>query len=369
MARHGRRTQRHSSPPHLKAWPKAAKAGCAPGALVYVGKDVAAPSFATLIEYGPEQDNYLETRFASPAEGQAYNPHYAVFWLNLHGLGNIDFLRIIGERFDLHPLTLEDILHTEQRPKIEVYPGYAYITMRLMSLNAEGGLSSEQISIVLGKRFALTFQEKPTGTFDAIRESLKSSQSRIRALGPDYLVYALLDKLVDRYFLVLETIGEQVETLADSIAAAPESAHFLRLQEYRRDLQTLKRGLWPLREVVGNLLRNEHGLFDTETLLYVRDVYDHLFQLIESVEALREIVGQSQEVYLSLQNQHMNGQMRMLTALTAIFMPMTLIAGIYGMNFDHIPELHWNWGYYWALGAMALIGAAMGIVFWRRKWF
>ncbi|MBS1157103.1 MAG: corA [Proteobacteria bacterium] len=368
MARRRRNTSRSNATRELKAFPTAAKAGLAPGTLKYVGRREAEESYATLIEYGPQAGDYQETRFTDPELGRQYQPRFETLWLNLHGLGNLDLLTVVGERFRLHPLVMEDILNTEHRPKIDAYPGYVFITTRLVFFAEDGALCSEQVSLILGTRFVLTFQEKPTGTFSAIREALKKSESQVRKLGGDYLVYLLLDKLVDRYYTVLEQIGEQVENLEDEIVSAPSSGHFLQVQESRRMLQYLKRGLWPLREVVNTLLRNESGFFDGETLLYLRDVYDHLVQLIESAEALREIVTAAQETCLSLQSQHMNIQMRRLTALTAVFMPLSLIAGIYGMNFEFMPELHWPMGYYAVLGGMGVIGLVLGWIFWRRKW-
>lgn len=368
MARHRRNPGRSNATRGLKSFPTAAKAGMAPGTMHYVGVHEAEETFATLIEYGTQPEDYQETRFTDPEEGRQYQPRFQTLWLNLHGLGNLDLLKVIGERFHLHPLVMEDILNTEHRPKIDAYPGYLFITTRLVFFAEDGALDSEQVSLVLGSRFVLTLQEKPTGTFSTIREALKKSESQVRKLGGDYLVYLLLDKLVDRYYTVLEQIGEQVEKLEDEIVTAPSPSHFLQVQECRRMLQYLKRGLWPLREVVNTLLRNESELFDAETLLYLRDVYDHLVQLIESTEALREIVTAAQETCLSLQSQHMNVQMRRLTALTAVFMPLTLIAGIYGMNFDFMPELRWHMGYYTVLGAMGFIGLILGWTFWRRKW-
>lgn len=368
MARHRHNTARHRVPRELKAFPTSAKAGLAPGTLKYIGTHAAEESYATLIEYGPDSGDYQQTRFTDPEEGRHYQPRFPTLWLNLHGLANQELLKVVSERFGLHPLVQEDILNTEHRPKIDMYPGYLFITTRLVFFTDEGHLGSEQVSLVLGSRFVLTFQEKPTGTFTAIREALQKSESQVRKLGGDYLVYLLLDKLVDRYYTVLEQIGERIELLEDEIVTAPAPDHFLQVQEVRRMLQYLKRGLWPLREVVNTLLRNESGLFDAETLLYMRDVYDHLVQLIESTESLREIVTAAQETCLSLQSQHLNVQMRRLTALTAVFMPLTLIAGIYGMNFDVMPELRWENGYYMVLAGMGVIGTVLGGIFWRRKW-
>ncbi|SFN39917.1 magnesium transporter [Formivibrio citricus] len=369
MARSRSNTQRHPRPAGLKVWPSAAKAGCAPGTLVYVGENEASETLATLIEYGEGENDYRETTFASLEKGRTFEPLYQTQWLNLHGLGNVDLLQLVGERFHLHPLVLEDILNTGQRPKVDVYPRYLFITTRLVHVSPEGEIGSEQICIILGAHYVLTIQEKPTGTFNSIRDSLKSTQAQIRKLGADYLVYALLDKLVDRYFSVLEVLGECIETLEEEISTGPKPEHLHRIQNLRRTLHYLKRGLWPLREVINTLQRDEADRFHPETQLYLRDVYDHTIQLIESVETLRDLVSGLQDTYLSLQTHHTNMQMRMLTAITTVFMPLTLIAGIYGMNFKFIPELEWHWGFYAVLGAMLVIGSSLGLYFRRRKWF
>ncbi|WP_255991595.1 magnesium/cobalt transporter CorA [Chitinolyticbacter albus] len=335
----------------------------------YVGPHQPEATLATLIEFGPNDGEFLETCFTSLEEGRRYEPTYKTFWLNLHGLGDVELLKYIGKRFNLHPLVMEDILNTEQRPKVEVYPGYLFVTARLVHSTDDGLIGSEQIAIVLGRGFVLTFQEKPTGTFDNIRVALKSAQSQVRALGADYLVYSLLDKLVDRYFGVLETMGERIELLDDEITAGPLPAHLNDIQCLRRALLTVKRGLWPTREMVNVLQRDEPDFFHAETQLYLRDVYDHCVQLIESTEALRDLLGSLQDTHLALQSHRMNLQMRVLTAITTVFMPLSLIAGIYGMNFDVMPELHWRWGYFGVLGGMALL-ALMLIGFFRlRRWF
>ncbi|WP_246038614.1 magnesium/cobalt transporter CorA [Chitiniphilus eburneus] len=363
----GRKAAAH--PSRLRHHPRADKAGSPPGTLRYVGPDNPEDTLATLIEFGPDEGAFFETRFTSLEEGKQYTPQQKTFWLNLHGLGNVELLKYVGRRFNLHPLVMEDILNTEQRPKVEVYAGYLFIIARLVHLEEGDQLGSEQIAIVLGRGFVLTFQEKPTGTFNSIRESLKNAQSQIRKLGADYLVYSLLDKLVDRYFGVVEKLGERIELVDDDIAAGPVPEHMNEIQNLRRALLYLKRGLWPTREVVNVMQRDDPDFFHAETQLYLRDVYDHTVQLIESTEALRDLVGSLQDTYLALQSNRMNLQMRMLTAVTTIFMPLSLVAGIYGMNFDNMPELHWQDGYFLVLGAMGILAAGLIGYFKLRRWF
>ncbi|BCL77434.1 magnesium and cobalt transport protein CorA [Jeongeupia sp. HS-3] len=359
----------HRKTNKLRQHLRADKAGQHPGTLQYVGPRRPEETLATLIEFGPNADDFIETRFTSLEDGKVFKPTHTTFWLNLHGLADLDLLKYVGQRFNLHPLTMEDILHTEQRPKVEVYPGYLYIVARLASVDADGFLCSEQVSIVLGHGFVLTFQEKPTGTFNGIRDSLKNAQSQVRKLGADYLVYLLLDKLVDRYFGVLEAMGDQIEHIDDQIAAGPVPDHLNEIQSLRRSMLSVKRGLWPLREVVNILQRDDADFFHQETQLYLRDVYDHTVQLIESTEALRELVTSLQDSYLSMQSHRMNMQMRMLTVITTVFMPLTLIAGIYGMNFEYMPELRWRVGYFWALGLMVAVTVGLITFFRRKQWF
>ncbi|WP_410499367.1 magnesium/cobalt transporter CorA [Chitinibacter sp. S2-10] len=368
MEKHRRNITSTGDRRRIKAHLKASKAGLAPGSLQYVGESEPTPTLATLIEFGQRDGEFLETRFTDLAQGREFVPTYGNYWLNLHGLEDLAMLQLIGQRFKLHPLVLEDILNTQQRPKVEAYSGYLFITARLMFLDECGSVESEQLSLVVGRNFLLTFQEKPTGTFAGIRDSLRSSESQLRKFGIDYLVYALLDKVVDRYFAVLEQIGERVDELEDEIIVQREPAQMQEVQHTRRSLQALKRGLWPLREVINVLQRDDADFFKDETQLYLRDVYDHTVQLIESVEALRETVSGLQDIYLALQSQTMNTQMRTLTVFTIIFSPLTLIAGIYGMNFDHMPELHWQWGYFAVLALMGLIGSSLGLYFWLRRW-
>ncbi|MBE9609016.1 magnesium/cobalt transporter CorA [Chitinilyticum piscinae] len=353
----------------MKKHLRADKAGAAPGTLLYVGQREAQPTLATLIEYGPEPGDFVETQFTAVEQGRVYQPKYPVLWLNLHGLENQALLQLVGERFRLHPLTLEDILNTQQRPKVEAYPHYLFITVRLHSLDENGNLEGEQVSIVLGRGFVLTFQEKPTGTFAGLREGLRRGESLVRRFGADYLVYSILDKLVDRDFTVLERLGDISDDLEDEmLESGTQPGQLRRLQQMRRSLQGMRRGLWPLRELINTLQRDEQDYFHDETQLYLRDVYDHSVQLIETVETLREALAGQQDTYHSLQGHKLNLQMRRLTVITIVFMPLTLITGIFGMNFEHMPGLKWQWGFGATMLAMALITTVLTLLFRNRRW-
>ncbi|GLR15093.1 magnesium and cobalt transport protein CorA [Chitinimonas prasina] len=331
--------------------------------------DAQAETLATLIEYGPDEHDLRETCFTSLAQGQGFQPSHGTLWLNIHGLGNHALLQEVARRFKLHPLTLEDILNTGQRSKVETFEHYLYIVAKLARFDdASGCVLTEQISIVLGRGWVLTFQEHPSGTFGEVRDQLRKGAGQVRRLGADYLVYALLDKLVDRYFGVLEALGERVETLEDVVLESPKPEVLTHIHALRREMLYLRRALWPMREVLNALQRDDADFFLSETQIYLRDVYDHAVHLIEAQEMLRDMIGSLTDFYMSNQGNRLNREMRMLTVIATIFMPLTFIAGVYGMNFEYMPELKWHYGYATVLALMATLGLGMGLFFWRRRW-
>lgn len=343
------------------------KIGKAPGELVHIGDIKTAEPLVTLIEYNA--DDYRETCFKSLQQGKEHQPELDTLWLNVHGLQDIAILEEIGQRFKLHPLVLEDILNTDQRPKVEDYGDYIFIVARFFDYDPQTlQLSSDQISLVVGRNFVLSFQERPTGKFQALRERLRANKGVIRRNGADYLCYSLLDAIVDHYFVVLERLSEQTETLENQLLAKPQAKALADIHTLKTDTMIIRRALWPLREELNMLQHGEASLFRQETLVYIRDVYDHTVHVIESVEMIRDLIGGMLDIYMSAMSNRLNQQMRVLTVITTIFMPLTLISSIYGMNFKHMPELEWHWGYYAVLGLMAAIAAVMGTIFWRRRW-
>lgn len=370
MAKHQHQLRRsknlHKELRVLKA--NAAKAGQAPGTLLYVGDRLADQTSATYIQYDPHayQEEPLEVgKVDKPSEKNA-----KVSWIKLQGLEDVKLVQEIGEHFGLHPLVLEDVLNTEQRPKIDIYPDYVFIVARLVSWDKEEQtVESEQLSIVLGKNWVLTFQEKTSEAFNEIQEGLQSEHTFLRTSGADYLMYALLDKVVDRYFTVLEGLGEAIELVEDQMILRSHQHDLHTLHAFRREMLHVRRSLWPLRDMINIVQRDETNILSTDTQLYLHDVYDHTIHLIESVESLRELIGTLQETHMSSQANNLNHQMRLLTAITTMFMPLTLISGIYGMNFKNMPELDWDYGYFAVLGMMVAILLGMGYAFWRRNWF
>lgn len=343
------------------------KLGMAPGTLVHVGEVKIKKPVVSLIEYSPRQ---FEERVFEPTEITAYKkPAAAKVWLNVHGVHDPQLIADIGQAFGLHPLVLEDILNTDQRPKADAYDDYLYIVTRSFYHDKEQSvLCSEQISLVLGKNFVLTFQERPTGSFEPVRERLRKNRTHIRESGSDYLAYALLDVIVDHYFIVLEQIGDDSETLEDILLRKPTTATLHKIHRLKRESMELRRSVWPFREVLNSLIRNEHRFFKDNTLLYLRDVYDHTVHFIESLESIRDLLGGMLDIYLSSLSNRLNMELRALTVVAMLFMPATLIASIFGMNFNKMPWINHDNGFWWAISIMAGVALMMGLIFWRHQW-
>jgi magnesium transporter len=276
-----------------------------------------------------------------------------------------DILEAVGAQADLHPLVIEDIHNTYQRPKVEDYEQYLYIVLKMISWDeAANEIRGEQVSLVLGKNFVLSFKEDPGDIFDPIRTSLREGKGRIRKQGPDYLAYALLDQVVDHYFIVLENLGEKIEDLEEELVTNPDAATLQTIHHLKRELIFLRKSVWPLREAISSLERWESPLLQPDTLVYLRDVYDHNIQVIDTIETFRDML----DIYLSSVSNRMNEVMKVLTIIATIFIPLTFIAGIYGMNFTNMPELGWPMGYFMIWGLMIVIFIGMLIFFKRKGW-
>lgn len=346
---------------------QAAKAGLAPGALIHLGERKTEHAAISLIEYG--EAGFAEHRFESIAASREHQPALPCLWLNVHGLHEPEVMAEIGRRFELHPLVLEDILNTNQRPKVDDYGDYLYLVARFFEVDPESRqVTSDQVSLVLGRNFVLSFQERPSGRFDPVRERLRQDRGQIRRLGVDYLAYSLLDAIVDRYFAILEDIGERTEELEELMLANPRKGELHALHRIRRETLTLRRSIWPLREVVNNLTREDNRFFRPETRPYLRDVYDHTVHAIESLEASRDVIAGMLDIYLSAISNRVNQEVRALTVVAVIFMPATLISGIFGMNFKAMPLLDTPIGFAVAIGMMAAVAGTLSLVFWRRRW-
>jgi magnesium transporter len=340
--------------------------------LAYVGDVAATPTeqpIITKIVYSPEGLVECVLSLDDLANFKRDSYQGKKLWLNVHGVHDEALIRRIGELFGLHPLVVEDILNTEQRPKLDEYDDYLFLETRNFYYEKSViSVSSEQISMVLGKDFLLTFQERRTGAFEHVRERLRNGRGHIRELGLDYLTYALLDSVVDRYFNVLEAMGDDSETLEDALLKNPTNAELNSIHQLKRISIELRRAVWPLREVINNLTRNESDFFHPNTMPYLRDVYDHTVNFIESLEAIRDSLAGLMDIYMTSVSQRVNLELRALTVVAMLFMPATLIAGIFGMNFVHMPWIDEHNGFWWAMSIMAGIALIMILIFWRRQW-
>jgi magnesium transporter len=352
-----------------KAWARHTLPGAPPGTLI---PDPDAPfPVIRVLAYGPEA--IAERAVESPQQVRDFLNAWPVIWVNVEGLGDAAIISQLGDIFGLHRLALEDVINVHQRAKVEQYGEHHFIVARMVMLRER--LETEQVSLFLGRNFVLTFQEGlPGDCLEPVRDRLRKGQSRIREAKTDYLAYSLLDAVVDSYFPVLEEYGEQLETLERELLTRPATDTITRIHEIKRDLLTLRRVIWPQREALNVLLRNELPLITHETRVHLRDCYDHTVQLIDLVETYRELSADLTDVYLSSISNRTNEIMRVLTVIATIFLPLTFIAGIYGMNFDtgasswNMPELNWYWGYPFSLAVMALVALTQLAFFWRRGW-
>ena len=343
------------------------KAGLPPGTLIHIGEKKTEEIKITIMDY--DESQFQEKEAKSFDECFLYKGRPTVTWINIDGIHQVETLEKLGECFELHPLTLEDILNTDQRPKIEDFGDYMYIVLQMFSYDDRNNeIITEQISLILGRNFVLSFQENIGDVFDQIRERIRSGKGKIRKMGADYLVYALLDAIVDNYFIILEKIGDQIEFIEERLIINPASDTLNTIHKLKREILFLRKSVWPLREVISGMERGESSLIKGTTKIYLRDVYDHNIQIIDTIETLRDMLSGMLDIYLTSISNRLNAVMKVLTIIATIFMPLTFLAGIYGMNFKYMPELEWKWGYPLILLIMSTIGISMLFYFKRKKW-
>ncbi|HPV51867.1 MAG TPA: magnesium/cobalt transporter CorA [Smithella sp.] len=343
------------------------KTGLAPGSLVHIGSPYAEKSKITLMQYN---EGFFEAKdLESLKDFQADKDKEIITWLNVDGLTDIQLFEEIGRIFGLHPLVLEDILNTAQRPKMEDYGDYLYLVARNFHDQENGSLLSEQVSIILGKNFILSFREKESDLFKSIREKISQNKGRIRKENTDYLAHALLDNIVDNYFVILENLEEKIEALEDDLIRQPDSSSLQAIHMLKRKLILLGKSLWPLREAISALERSDSALINKTTVVYFKDIYDHTIAIIDTVETFKDMLSGILDVYLDTVSNRLNEVMKILTVIATIFMPLTFIAGIYGMNFKYMPELDMRWGYFGILGVMLLVALFMVRYFRKKNWF
>jgi len=343
------------------------KAGLPPGTLIHVGERKAKEVKITIMDY--DQTTFQEKELQTVEECFPFKETPTVTWININGLHEVSVIEKIGKHFGIHPLIQEDILHTGQRPKIEDFDTYILLILKMLRYDDEAStVRTEQISIILGLNFVISFQEVQGDVFNPLRERIRTGKGRVRRMGADYLAYALLDSVVDHYFILLETCGERIELLEEELALNPQPETLQAIHNLKQEIIFLRKSVWPLREVISGLERAESPLIHDDISMYLRDLYDHTIQVIDSVETYQDILSGMIDLYLSSVSNKMNEVMKVLTIFASIFIPLTFMAGVYGMNFEFMPELKMRWAYPALWGAMIAVAASLLIFFKRRKW-
>ena len=341
------------------------KAGLPPGTLIGYGFDPAVKTKVRVIDFN--NDNFYESEVHSIDDLSRFKQAETVTWIDIVGASQIEVLDKIGQLFGIHNLVLEDMLNTSHRPKTEDYGEYLFLIMKNVRLQ-DNDLLIEQISLIIGKNYVISFLENDFNVFEAVRNRLRSSKSKIRKTGADYLGYALLDLVVDNYFIALEHVGEQIDLLEERVIQEVDSTQIKEIQGLRTDLLFIRKAVWPLREIISNLERGDSELLNPQMHIYIRDVYDHVVQIIDTVETYREMVNGLMDIYLSSISNRMNEVMKVLTIISTIFIPLTFLSGLEGMNFKNMPELDLDYGYPALLFFMILIVLGMLRFFRKKKW-
>jgi magnesium transporter len=345
------------------------KTGLAPGTLVHIGRTKPGSTKIEVVEYDAHS---LQTQgVTSLTECMVHRPAPTVTWINVDGISEVEVLQEFGSCYGIHPLVLEDILATDQRAKAEDYGDYLYVVLKMIGLDEKSGeVTSEQVSIILGDNYLISFQEGLDGdVFEPVRTRLKNEKARLRISGADFLLHALLDVIVDNYFSVLEKVAERIEDVEDELIATPTSATVQAIYLLKREMLFLHKVVWPLREVVSGLQRRDSQLIHDATVIYLRDLYDHTVQVLDTMETLRDTLSGMLDIYLSSVSNRLNEVMKVLTIIATIFMPLSFIVGLYGMNFKNMPEYNWPYGYPAVLLLMACIACGMLIYFRKKRWF
>lgn len=341
--------------------------GQVPGALVYTGKKSGKNLHIESFDY--TKDKIEETILLNIEDAIKYKDTESVTWININGLHYIEEIENIGKQYNLHPLVLEDIVNTSQRPKIDEYEDYIFVVLKMLYYDKDENVVIEQLSLVLGKNYVITFQEAEGDVFETIRVRLRKGNGRIRGLNSDYLMYALIDAVVDNYFSIIETLGNKIEDLENDLFTGQARDNInIEVQQLKREILKVRRAIFPLREIINRIEKGDHILIFKRTITYYRDIYDHLIQVSENIDIYREMIWSLMDMYMTTISNRMNEVMKVLTIIATIFIPLTFIAGIYGMNFDNIPELHYKYSYFILWGVMLMLFIGMLFYFKRKKW-
>lgn len=344
------------------------KIGSIPGTPIFIGEQKIQNVIIDVLEY--TSDKLKEHKNISPETLSGLKNSSSIKWISIKGIHDINVMENIGNLFSIHPLTVEDLVNTTHRPKVELFQDYLFFVVKVIKYDdATNALLMEHVSLILGENYVITFSEENDIVFNPVRERILMSKGRIRNMKSDYLAYALIDCVVDYYYYTMEKTGDYIDQLEEIILTAPESKDIEEIHRLKRDMLKLRKEIWPLREEVGILQKNATKLVDDETRIFLYDLYEHVIQILDMVETYRELLFGMHDTYLSSLNNKMNETMKLLTIIGTIFIPLTFIVGLYGMNFENMPELKWQWGYYLVWAVMITISIVMFRFFKRKKWF
>lgn len=344
------------------------KAGLPPGNLEYFGEKITGKPTVLVMDFSEHE--FREFKAKSVEDTFALRETATVSWIDISSMIDGETIEKTGEHFRIHPLILEDILTQGQRPKMEDMEDYIFVVLKMLSYDEKADeIKAEQISLVWGRNFLISFQEFEGDVFNAIRDRIRNAKGRIRKMGTDYLAYSLIDAVIDHYFIIMEKLGERIEILEERLIENPGREALRDIHTMKQDMLFLRKSVWPLREMISGLEKSESPLIHEATVMYIRDLYDHTIQIIDTVETFRDILSGMLDIYLSSTSHRLNEVMKVLTIISTIFIPLTFIAGVYGMNFEFMPELKTHWGYPAVLTLMAGAALAMVYYFWKKKWF
>ncbi len=341
--------------------------GLPPGSIVHIGEKKTEKVKISVMDYTIGKIDEKEIKKVE--ECFRFKPKPSVTWINVDGLHDVEVIKKLGDCFEIHPLVLEDIVNTDQRPKMEDFEKYIFFVLKMLYIDDKTHeIQSEQVSLILGQNYVISFQERIGDVFNVVRERIRKGKGRIRKTGTDYLAYSLIDAIIDNYFIILERIGEKVETIEQDVVSAPEPEILQQIYNLKREMIYLRKSVWPFREVINGLLREESKLIKKETQAYLRDLYDHTIQVIDTIETFRDMISGMLDIYMTSVSNKMNEVMKVLTIFAAIFIPLTFVAGIYGMNFQNMPELSLPWAYpaVW----IVIIGVGVFLLFYfkHKRW-
>ena len=343
------------------------KLGKSPGSVIYTGNKATKKLFIEAFDYNTEQ--CIDKELNNVEEAFDFKGSDSVTWININGLNHVDDIEKLGNHYNLHPLVLEDIVSISQRPKIDEHDDYLFVVVKMLYYDTDERIVSEQVSFILGKGYVLSFQESEGDVFDSVRERIRQGKGRVRTMQADYLLYILMDAIVDHYFTIIEVLGDKIEDFETSIFSGNVNQSINKdIQDLKREILKVRRAIFPLREVVSRIEKHESTLILKKTKTFYRDIYDHLIQVSENIDIYREMIWSLMDMYMTTISNKMNEVMKVLTIMASIFIPLTFIAGIYGMNFDYIPELHYRYAYPILWGVMILIFLGMLYYFKRKKW-